>query len=220
MTNREQDLNGYITIKSNPITREGVFPYLGNQIGAPVPDKIYMVYRPAEEINNPETIESFKLVPLVDDHTMIGNSEDGFTPAEEKGVHGSTGERVEFKDGVLYASLRIFSEKLKNLIEKGKKDLSLGYRCRYEKSSGTFAGKAYDYIQRSIRGNHLALVDQARCDVSVLDSHFAYDNLDLNIEKETIMNDKDKNKNVADNENTEGEKKPLLLRNLPRQLKN
>ena len=171
-TARRADLNGFITIERNPISRAGVFPYLGRSIGAPEPDRVYNVYRPAEEFT-PEMLDSFKLIPIVDDHTMIG---EGHTPAESKGVHGTTGEGVVFEDGVLYAPLRIFSEKLKSLIESGKRALSLGYRCAYEKASGVFDGVRYDYIQRNLRGNHLALVDAARCDVAVLDNHHAYDN--------------------------------------------
>lgn len=173
---KEIDLNGFITIERNPISRSGVFQYLGKSIGADEPNKIYNVYRPPEELSDPEAIESFKLIPFVDDHTMLG---DGFTPAEYKGVHGSTGEDVEFKDGVLYAKLKIFSDTLSRLIADGKKEISLGYRCVYKKASGVFDGKVYDYIQTKLRGNHLALVDHARCDVAVLDNHMAFDHFDL-----------------------------------------
>ncbi len=96
-----------------------MFQYLGRSIGAPEPDKIYNVYRPAEEFT-PETLESFKLIPIVNDHTMLGPPEAGLVPAEEKGVHGTTGEDVVFEDGVLYAPLRIFSETLSRMIESGK----------------------------------------------------------------------------------------------------
>jgi mutator protein MutT len=99
-TARKEDLNGYITVEKNPISRSGVFQYLGRSIGAPEPDKIYNVYRPAEEFT-PETVESFKLLPIVNDHTMLGPQEQGFVPAEEKGVHGTTGEDVVFENGVL-----------------------------------------------------------------------------------------------------------------------
>lgn len=196
MSARKIDDNGFVTIESNPISRAGVFPYLGSSIGADDPDKIYYVYRPQEELLDPECIDSFKHIPIVDDHDMIGPEEDGLMAPEKKGVHGVTGERVDFRDGVLYANLKIFSETLKKLIASGKKELSLGYRCLYEKSKGTFAGQEYDYIQRSLRGNHLALVDQARCDVAVLDHHMAFDSLELSInEKETDMiTDKDKAK--------------------------
>ena len=193
-TARKSDLNGFTTIVKNPISRSGVFQYLGRSIGAPEPDKIYNVYRPAEEFT-PETIASFKLLPIVNDHTMLGPQEVGLVPAEQKGVHGTTGEDVVFEDGILYAPLRIFSETLSRMIESGKTALSLGYRCVYEKASGVFNGQVYQYIQRNLRGNHLALVDAARCDVAVLDNHMAFDHFDLALDntttKETIMADED-----------------------------
>jgi hypothetical protein len=194
---RQEDINGYITIEKNPISRSGVFQYLGRSIGAPEPDKIYNVYRPAEEFT-PETLESFKLIPIVNDHTMLGPEDKGFVPAEEKGVHGTTGEDVVFENNVLYAPLRIFSETLSKMIESGKTALSLGYRCIYEKMSGIFDGQQYDYIQRNLRGNHLALVDAARCDVAVLDNHMAFDHFDLAL-------DNSKEKTMADEKNDDVE---------------
>lgn len=126
MSAREIDESGFITIEENPISRVGVFPYLGKNISSECePDKIYNVLRPPEELGDPETMESFAMIPLINDHVMLG---EGHTPAEEKGVHGTTGQRLTFKDGVLYAPLRIFSTVLKNLIDSGKKELSLGYR--------------------------------------------------------------------------------------------
>ena len=196
---RQEDLNGYITVENNPISRSGVFQYLGSSIGAPEPNKIYNVYRPAEEFT-PETIDSFKLIPIVDDHTMLGPREEGLTPAELKGVHGTTGENIEFKDGILYAPIKVFSETLAKLIESGKTALSLGYRCAYQKASGIFDGQMYDYIQRNLRGNHLALVDAARCDVAVLDNHMAFDHFDLALDnsKETTMAEETKKEALED----------------------
>ncbi len=188
---RVEDLNGFVTVERNPISRAGVFQYLGSSIDRHAePNRIYNVYRPAEEFT-PETIASFKLLPIVDDHTMLGPRDAGLTPAELKGVHGTIGEEVAFEDNVLYATIRVFSETLRDLIEGGKRALSLGYRCVYERASGIFDGQRYDYIQRNLRGNHLALVDAARCDVAVLDHHMAFDHFDLALDntKETTMAD-------------------------------
>lgn len=69
------------------------------------------------------------------------------------------------------------------MIQQGKKDLSLGYRCIYEKAAGVFQGQPYDYIQRKLRGNHLALVNEARCDVAVLDHQITFDHFDLTLDK-------------------------------------
>ena len=100
---------------------------------------------------------------------MLG---EGFTPAEQKGVQGAVGDEVYFEYPYLKGNLKIYGENIKEAINGGKVDLSAGYRCRYEKSPGEFEGQKYDYIQRSIRGNHIALVDEGRsgADVSVMDS--------------------------------------------------
>lgn len=154
------DRNGFWHIKHNPISKRGVYPYLGRQISAECePDKIYMVFRPNEELSRKETLDSLKNIPLVNEHTMLG---EGCTPAEEKGVDGVLGDNIEFDNGTIYADITIFSEDMKEKIKGGKKELSLGYWCNYEKQSGTYNGQRYDYIQKNIIGNHLALVDKGR----------------------------------------------------------
>lgn len=175
MSQRQHDINGWFEVKDNPISKVGVFPYLGSTIDSSgefglTPDELYNVFRPEAELNNPDTINSFKLVPWIDDHEFLG---DTGTPAEEKGVHGVVGEDVKFDKGMLTGNIKVFSERLKNEIETGKQELSLGYRCKYEKQSGNFGGDRYDFVQTDIRGNHLALVDQGRMgsDVKVQD-HF------------------------------------------------
>lgn len=169
---RKNDANGWAEIKGNPISKVGVFPYSGSQINSELdPNKIYMVYRPEKELNNPETINSFKLLPWTDEHAMLGRSDSGLTSAEKKGIHGVIGEDVYFEDDYLKGNLKVFSDELADLIDSGKKELSIGYRCLYDMSPGVYNGEKYDFIQREIRGNHLALVEEGRSghDVSVLD---------------------------------------------------
>ncbi len=106
---------------------------------------------------------------------MLGDSSDGLTPAEHKGVHGVTGESVEFNHPYLTSNIKVFSNKLKNLIDAGKKELSIGYRCIYQAQNGEYDGEQYDFLQTNLRGNHLALVAEGRSghDVAVLD-HFTF----------------------------------------------
>ena len=176
---RITDQNGFYEIKRNPISKVGVFPYSGKSIGADDPDKIYNVYRPADELSADECVNSFKLVPFVDEHAMLGADA---MPAEQKGVHGTTGEDVFFEGDVLYSNLKVFSDALANLIEGGKRELSCGYRCEYEFATGEYNGVKYDAIQRNIRGNHLALVEEGRMgkEVAVLDSMvFTFDTKEI-----------------------------------------
>lgn len=49
---RTTDINGFQLVEGNPITKEGVFQYLGSEIANSdaEPNTIYKVYRPADEI--------------------------------------------------------------------------------------------------------------------------------------------------------------------------
>lgn len=197
MTNRKPDINGWWEIKGNPLTKVGVFPYSGASIGAPDPNKIYNVYRPEEELSDPECINSFKLIPMMDDHpkTLVGSEKDGFIPTENKGIDGVIGEEVYFEDGILKGNIKIFSDKIKKTIQDGKEELSAGYKCIYNFVSGVYNGINYDAIQTKIRGNHLALVTEGRAgpDIAVMDSFiFTIDS------KELIMNEENKTKAVKD----------------------
>lgn len=217
MSNRKEDSNGFIEIKDNPITKEGVFPYAGWQIDAEgvdpeiIPEKIYQVYRPAAEINNETTINSFKLLPWIDEHNVLGMEKlPGITDPAKKGVLGIIGENIKFKSGYLLANLKIFSSKLADLIKNGKKELSIGYQCEYTKKSGIFKNKAYEFIQRNILGNHVALVDEGRSgpDVSVLDAALKITNfltcdkleLDYMTEKEKAKDMEEKKDEAKDME--------------------
>lgn len=178
---RVPDINGWPEIRANPLSKVGVFAYSGRSIpGAPEADRAYSVYRPAEELADPECIQSFKLLPWIDNHVMLGHEDDGLMPAEKKGVQGVIGEEVYFEGDTLFGNLKVFSQSLANLIEAGKRELSCGYRCVYEWTSGVFNGQAYEVIQRRIRGNHLALVESGRMgpEVAVLDGsaldHFVF----------------------------------------------
>ncbi|MEY0006515.1 DUF2213 domain-containing protein [Providencia rettgeri] len=168
MTKRTYDNNGWLEVKDNPISKVGVFDYLGAEIGAPEPDKIYRVLRPPEELASEATINSFKLTPFIIEHEMLGKHA---TPAEKKGIQGVIGENVYFDPPYLRANIKIFSDAALSNIDSGKIDLSPGYRSKYEFTSGIYEGQHYDVIQRHLRGNHLALVDEGRTgpDVAVQD---------------------------------------------------
>ena len=194
MDKKEYDTNGWFEIKDNPLSKTGIFQYSGGSISPECEhDKIYNVYRPAEELATEECINSFKLLPFIDNHVMLGSEDEGLTPAEDKGIQGVIGEDVYFDGKYLKGNIKVFSEAMSNLIANGKKELSCGYRCKYEYAPGTFDGVAYDYVQREIRGNHLALVEQGRMgkDVAVLD-HFIF-----TVDNKELFNMAEENKDVG-----------------------
>ena len=194
MDKREYDTNGWYEVKDNPLSMVGVFPYSGRSISPDCdPDKIYYVFRSPEELSTPECVDSFKLIPWIDNHVMLGSEDEGLTPAENKGVQGVIGEDVYFENPFLKGNIKVFSEAMSNLIANKKKELSCGYRCRYEYAPSNYNGMAYDYVQRDIRGNHLALVENGRMgpDVAVLD-HFTF-----TVDNKEFLNMAEENKDVG-----------------------
>ncbi len=180
---KKVDANGWWIIKNNPLSKVGIYPYLGKQIDDSLePNKVYRVYRPASELLNEKTVKSFNLVPLINDHEMLGKD---FKPAEKKGIDGIIyNPRVAHKN-MLIGNIKIYSQKMMRDIKNGKKELSMGYTCTYDLTPGDWDGQHYDVVQRDLRGNHVALVDKGRMgsDVRVYDKHICCDSLDIEINK-------------------------------------
>ncbi len=179
---RSTDWNGFMEVRDNPISKIGVFPYLGSEIDNPEasdPDKVYWVFRPPEELSSKETIDSFKLMPFIDEHEILGNSG---MPAERKGIQGTIGEQVYYDAPYLRGNIKIHSSAAQSLIKAGKVELSPCYGCTWPSEAGTYDGKPYQFTQRNIRGNHLALVEEGRTgpDVAVQDHRkFTLDSAEL-----------------------------------------
>ena len=168
VSKRQEDEQGYWLIEDNPISKSGLFKYFGKNIHTDLdPNEVYTVSRPDETFDD-KLIERTKLIPIIDDHTMMG---DNGVPAEQVGVHGVVGEKIYFKDGVLYANLKIFSSSLMNKIKKGKIELSLGFSEVKTILHDKNLGYNYDATQTELVPNHLALVDKGRmgAEISVLD---------------------------------------------------
>lgn len=172
------DANGFMNVVGNPISKVGIFQYLGSEIGAPDPDRVYNVYRSADELI--KSIDSFKLKPMIDEHEWIG---DNGTAPEQKGVQGVIGTDVYFDSPYLRADLTIYSRAATNMIRnKHKVELSPAYSSKYVFEQGTFDGEVYDAIQVDLKANHLALVERGRTgsDVKVLD-HRTFDQYPINL---------------------------------------
>lgn len=186
------DTNGYWEIKHNPISKVGVFPYMGRSISDECePDKIYYVFRSADTLAKSVDTWDNPPKPFINDHEMLG---EGFSKIDDRPVQGVIHNPV-FEDDTLYADISVYSESLKDKIENGKKELSLGYFCKYRKEKGIYKGQAYDYVQEDMVGNHIALVDNGRCgsDVRVFDHKCTMDALDITKSFESENNDLKKN---------------------------
>lgn len=168
---RSKDQNGYLFIEKSPILKTGILEYLGSELladgedtvdGVEVdPDKVYKVFISRDELEKAK--DTFKLLPITDDHTWLGLEGKDAKDFQE----GTVGENVYIEDGMLYAPLKITGNTLIDKIENHEKEeLSTSYYNRFAKSDDP----SYDFIAKDIKGNHLAVVDKGRCgsDVRIL----------------------------------------------------
>ena len=190
---RHYDDNGFLFVEDCAILKSGVFEYLGIEIsndegiidGVKVePDKLYRVLIPVEELEKAK--DTFKLLPIVNDHTWLGDGEEDAKEYQE----GSTGENIFVQDGKLIVPMKFTGKNIIEAIENGKEELSASYTNILKKSDNP----EYDFIAMDYTGNHIALVDKGRCGKDVRVS-----NSDINklVNQEKNMSKKHKTKNEA-----------------------
>ena len=75
---------------------------------------------------------------------------------------GHLGETVTVDGRFVVAPIVITDSAAIDRIESGTQELSVGYLADVEAGGGTYDGQEYDYRQRNIRANHVAVVDTAR----------------------------------------------------------
>ena len=159
---------GYLLCLNVPVARSGTQEYLPEELGIPAPSPgppAIPVYRPEEEVFSPETIASFEGMPVTNDHPPDGVSIDNIRALQKghaQNVRRGTGEDAD----LLLADLMITDSHLIHLIlEEGKREISCGYTYELCQEDDRF-------IQRKIRGNHIAVVDAGRAGprVSIKDS--------------------------------------------------
>lgn len=156
---------GYLVCKEVPIARTGNQQYRGMEFGGDEPEKLYTVTRPKEEVFSKAALASFEGKPVVDEHPKdnVGPENVGkYIKGTCRDVHEGEGEMA----GYVLADLIIYDKDLISKIKNGKRDISCGYDCLWvpEGDDG--------YIQKEIRGNHVAVVDKGRAGhhVSIRDS--------------------------------------------------
>lgn len=172
---REVDVNSFVLYPENPITKEGVFEYLGESLDRDgdlglIPSKMYNVYRPASSLKDPDFLKSLELCPIfIDHHFVSGDQKEGFESPDDVVPRGALGQNIYFDDasGELRADTKVFSPLLQKTIDAGKKEISLAYFARYLPQKGEFKGVPYDFVQTDMIANHASCVLEGRCGPSV-----------------------------------------------------
>jgi len=145
---------GYLLCLNVPVARTGTQEYLPEELGVSAPGMI-RVYRPEEEVFSPETMASFEGMPVTNDHPEEGVDISNISDLQKghaQNVRRGSGDESD----LLLADLLITDPELIELImDEGKREISCGYTYELCEENG-------QYIQRQIRGNHVAVVDAGR----------------------------------------------------------
>ena len=160
---------GYLLCLNVPVARTGMQEYLPEELGVTAGStgvctryghgQLIQVYRPEEEVFAPETMASFEAVPVTNDHPADGVDLDNIRRLQAghaQNVRRGSGEESD----LLLADLVITDERLIEAILGGKREISCGYTYELAEENGR-------YIQRKIRGNHIAVVDAGRAGARV-----------------------------------------------------
>lgn len=153
---------GFLSAAAN-ITRWGVFTYRDNK------GNTWNEYRPPEEVFSPESLASFNQRPVTLNHP---GGEGLVTPQNAKQLTVGNSSNTRAADDQIYVSSDLFvmADEAIKAIDGGKAQISNGYWCDREEAPPGFVARdpisfreiPCKYIQRNIRGNHVAIVDQAR----------------------------------------------------------
>jgi len=143
---------GYIRADA-VVTRVGVFLYR-NADGSERRE-----LRLPDEVFNKDSLESMKMIPVTNTHPQ-GRFVDADN-AKDLQI-GTTGETITHDAKFVTSSIVINRKDGVEAVKRGRRELSLGYNAQVEFTDGIWEGQRYDAIQRNIRYNHLAIVDEAR----------------------------------------------------------
>ena len=146
---------GYLLCLNVPVARTGTQEYLPEEVGLPPGPALIPVYRPEEEVFSPSTMASFEGMPVTNDHPPDGVDVSNIRALQKGHAHNVRRGSGEESD-LLLADLIITDPALITaILEEGKREISCGYTYELCMENG-------QYIQRKIRGNHVAVVDAGR----------------------------------------------------------
>ena len=145
---------GYLLCLNVPVARCGVQGYLAEELGLPGGGELIPVYRPEEEVFAPECVASFEGMPVTNDHPPEGVALGNIRELQKGHAHHVRRGTGKERD-LLLADLIITDRELIDAILGGKREISCGYTYELSEEDGR-------YVQRAIRGNHVAVVDAGR----------------------------------------------------------
>jgi hypothetical protein len=175
-----QTPEGYRIYKDVPIARTGFQQYLGREIKKNPgykpewgigDDELVTVYRPLEEVTAPETLASFEGKSVLDEHPsdpqiLVDALDEYESTSKGHAQNIRVGSPMDDGETPLLADLHVKHPDLNVKVDDGVRDVSCGYTFELGKDAD---GR---YVQRKIRGNHVAIVPKGRAgsEVGIKDS--------------------------------------------------
>jgi len=155
--------SGLLNVVAN-ITRTGVFVYTKYNVETGELETIRQLRHP-DDVK--ESLSSLKGIPVTNDHPnellslettkeyVVGMTSDSPKVIPVDVSYDSKEEYVE-------QAFTVFDAATIDDIQKGKREVSLGYSLDLMDEAGTWNGEAYDCRQKNIVYNHLSIVHRAR----------------------------------------------------------
>jgi uncharacterized protein len=148
------------------LTNVGVFTYRDSD-GNTIRD-----LRLPEEVFAKDTLDSLRMLPVTLDHPAglltvenVKEHQVGYTGDTPSSVRDPESMHITASDGLHVSNEIVITDKEAiQLIKAGKRGLSCGYVCDLEKADvgARWCGVPYDFIQRNIRYNHVAVCEVGR----------------------------------------------------------
>lgn len=155
-TRRTND--GYLAVNARVARAGNVQRYAGYEVGKPAMATV-RVFRPQDEVFNKDTLASFAHRPVTLGHPSAAVTADTWASVAKGWSDGEVARDGEF----VRLSMLLADAGMIRAIEGGTREISMGYDCELDWTPGTSpSGEIYDARQTRIRGNHIAIVDNAR----------------------------------------------------------
>lgn len=149
--------DGYL-VADTLTARTGIQLYTADELGLNRSGFV-RVYRPEDQVFDKASLASYAHKPVTDDHPREAVTAENWKQL----AHGAVGDEVARDGEFVRVPLIIMDKVLIDKVEAGKAELSAGYTCDVEFTSGVAPdGQTYDAIQKNIRINHVAVVDRGR----------------------------------------------------------
>lgn len=143
------DENGFLRVEG-VAAKEGVMTYMQSD------GSVIREFVPASTLADAESLEMLAGSPVTVDHPGVLNADTATLHSR-----GSV-SKAAVEDGLLNVGVVITSKEAIDTVQRGKRQLSPGYRAELEFTPGEFNGVKYDAVQVKRTYNHLAIVDSAR----------------------------------------------------------